>query len=413
MEKGFLRLFVLYCGYHICMKPKTAIIGAGPAGASLAIRLAEQEFEVLLIERENFPRQKLCGEFISPECLKHFKNLGVLEGMLSAGGEHIVETRFYESGGRSIGVPSQWFKGDGYALSLSRAEMDRRLLNRARSVGVEVFEDTNVTRIISSANGVFGVKTSGVGGQAREIYADLFVDATGRSRVLSRLLEKQSGRRTANANVRKHSLVGFKSHVRGANLEKGRCEIYFFPGGYGGLSGIEDGLANHCFLITAAAARPSGLKANKIVENVVFKNKRAAETLKNAEPIREWLSVSIDGFGIKKLNPAPNLFSVGDSAAFIDPFTGSGMLMAFESSRILAECIGTHRYAPAKISELYTHKYGKNFARRLRICSLLRSAAFVPNLAKIAISFLGFSKHSREFIARSTRGSGAFISEND
>ena len=53
-------------------KSKIVIVGAGPAGASLAIRLAQKGFEVVLIEREKFPRQKLCGEFISPECLASF-----------------------------------------------------------------------------------------------------------------------------------------------------------------------------------------------------------------------------------------------------------------------------------------------------------------------------------------------------
>ena len=53
------------------------IAGAGPAGSSAAIHLARQGVRVLLIEQKKFPRAKLCGEFISPECQKHFENLGV------------------------------------------------------------------------------------------------------------------------------------------------------------------------------------------------------------------------------------------------------------------------------------------------------------------------------------------------
>ena len=75
-------------------KLQITIVGAGPAGASLAIRLANQGFSVNLIEREKFPRHKLCGEFISPECLAHFKDLGVLDEMLDSGGERITETDF-------------------------------------------------------------------------------------------------------------------------------------------------------------------------------------------------------------------------------------------------------------------------------------------------------------------------------
>ena len=75
------------------------IAGAGPAGSSLAIRLSRLGFTVTLIERYKFPRAKLCGEFISPECLKHFEELGVLDEMLTAGGDRVSETVFYETAG--------------------------------------------------------------------------------------------------------------------------------------------------------------------------------------------------------------------------------------------------------------------------------------------------------------------------
>ncbi|MDQ3798198.1 MAG: FAD-dependent oxidoreductase, partial [Acidobacteriota bacterium] len=108
---------------------KIVVVGAGPAGAGAAIRLAQNGFRVTLIEREKFPRRKLCGEFISPECLAHFGRLGVLDQMLAAGGERIAKTVFYEPGGKSVAVPSEWFyQGGAGALSLSRAEMDFRLL---------------------------------------------------------------------------------------------------------------------------------------------------------------------------------------------------------------------------------------------------------------------------------------------
>ena len=103
------------------------------------------------------------------------------------------------------------------------------------------------------------------------------------------------------------------------------------------MSFVENGLANHCFLIKAEIVKEFGGDANKIVEEVIFQNKRARETMENAAPVFDWLAVSVDGFGRKNLNPAKNLLTVGDAAAFIDPFTGSGMLMALESAEILAQ----------------------------------------------------------------------------
>src|SRR5918911_5216253 len=104
------------------------IVGGGPAGSCAAIRLAESGARVLLAERERFPREKLCGEFISPECLGHFARLGVLESIERGGGARVTETVFYSPSGRGVSVPSAWFgAGAVGALGLSRAEMDARL----------------------------------------------------------------------------------------------------------------------------------------------------------------------------------------------------------------------------------------------------------------------------------------------
>ncbi|MDQ3258812.1 MAG: FAD-dependent oxidoreductase, partial [Acidobacteriota bacterium] len=120
------------------------IVGGGPAGASTAIHLAAHGARVLLAEQKKFPRPKLCGEFISPECVAHFARLGVVEQMLAAGGVEVAETVFFTLGGQSVNVPSAWLGGTHrrVALGLSRAAMDERLLSRARDVAVTVLEES-------------------------------------------------------------------------------------------------------------------------------------------------------------------------------------------------------------------------------------------------------------------------------
>jgi flavin-dependent dehydrogenase len=393
-------------------KSKIAIVGAGPAGASLAIRLAKADFEVCLIEREKFPREKLCGEFISPECLPHFESLDVLDEMLAVGGDRITQTCFYEPDGKSVTVASAWFDGNLQgALSISRAEMDFRLLEKAKASGVEVLEETAVTGLLFDEDKVCGVKAKSKTGEAFEISADLTIDATGRANVLGKLVEKfkiqNSKFKIAEIENPKskiqNRLVGFKTHLENARLEKGRCEIYFFRGGYGGLSRVENNLANHCFLIKAEAVKEFNSDVEQILEKVIFQNKRAREMMKDATPVYEWLAVSVSGFGVKNLNPAPRLFAVGDAAAFIDPFTGSGMLMALESAEILSNVIAENFSSDEKTAKNYQILYEQKFRRRLRVCALLRRAAFVPNLAKYAISVLGFSEKARQILARATR----------
>src|SRR3982074_1684980 len=96
------------------------IAGGGPAGSSASIHLANRNVRVLLVEQKQFPRAKLCGEFISPECRAHFQRLGIEEKMMSSNPALLSETVFYSRSGHSLTLPSRWFEG-GRALGLSRA----------------------------------------------------------------------------------------------------------------------------------------------------------------------------------------------------------------------------------------------------------------------------------------------------
>ncbi|PYS98710.1 MAG: hypothetical protein DMF63_15085 [Acidobacteria bacterium] len=382
-------------------KSKIVISGGGPAGSSLAIRLAKLGFETTLIEREQFPRAKLCGEFISPECLEHFDELGVLEEMLSAGGDQITETRFFELGGRSVGVASSWFGRGEFALSLSRATMDHLLLERAKQVGVSVYEETSVTGVESDGDQIISLHARTSDGSVRDIAGEIFIDATGRARVLAKLADRKLD--TAAAHV-KPDLIGFKAHLETADVPKGVCEIYSFQNGYGGLSRVEDDRFNFCFLMKASAVRSFGGDADEIVRDIVGKNKRAAVTLGDVAPHHDWLAVSIDGFGARRSSPARNLFAVGDSASFIDPFTGSGMFMAFQSSALLANAIAAYSDSPDRIASEYLDRYGKTFSNRHRVCWVLRQTAFVPVVATTIVSALSLSTSVRQRLARATRG---------
>src|SRR5712691_4816891 len=134
------------------------IAGGGPAGASAATHLAMRGARVLLAEQKKFPREKLCGEFISPECALHFERLGVIDRMMAAGPARLNETVFYSRSGKSVGVPSAWFGANGTALGLSRAEMDERLLRRAGEAGVNVLEYAQVADLVFEKGEVRGVR---------------------------------------------------------------------------------------------------------------------------------------------------------------------------------------------------------------------------------------------------------------
>ncbi|HEX7956827.1 MAG TPA: FAD-dependent monooxygenase [Pyrinomonadaceae bacterium] len=388
------------------------VVGGGPAGAGAAIGLAAGGARVLLAEQKRFPREKLCGEFISPECLGHFARLGVLESMGRGGGARVSETIFYAPSGRGVCVPSAWF-GAGDALGLSRAEMDARLLARAREVGVRVLEEAALAGVVVEGGVVRGVRLNEGGASALEVRARVTLDATGRQRAVVRRAEREAGRGAGARVEGRERLVAFKAHLEGARGAAGVCEIYFYPGGFGGLSPVERDLSNLCFLTRARAVRRRGSDAGRVVREVLMRNRRAAETLRDAGARTRWLGVSVESFGRHEPAPFRGLLAVGDAAAFIDPFTGSGMLMALEGGALAAESVSRWlaRGAAEPFGSLardYRAQYGARFDARLRVCGLLRRAALAPAaLAELSVVALGASAALRRRLARSTRGRAA------
>lgn len=440
------------------------IVGGGPAGASAAIRLASSGARVALIEQKKFPREKLCGEFISPECLAHFARLGVLDSMQGAGGTHLRETIFYAASGRAVAVPSAWFgraaavssssfnsdaafssfshgiASASCALGLSRAEMDARLLARAREVGATIFEESHASGVVFDTARVGGVRVQTQGAELI-LRAPLTLDATGRTRALARQIEKtkrdvhqgttRDGQRDARRD-RRRGLVAFKAHLSGAGVAEGACEIYFYRGGYGGLNSVERGLSNLCFIVAARDVRALKSDPECVMREVVSSNRRAAETLHGARVESQWLAVALEGFGRFNVAPARGLLAVGDAASFIDPFTGSGMLMALESGELAAHVIALHlaelRMLAQQVSSRdalgddfdvqgdgydalaaeYRALYRERFGARLRVCSYLRRAAFAPGaLVELGIAALGASEGVRRKLVRATRGVSA------
>ena len=378
------------------------VVGAGPAGSSAAIRLARGGLRVLLVEAKRFPREKLCGEFISPECLDHFAELGVTEKMSAAGGVDLLRTVFYSRSGRSVEVPSEWFGGNSNALGLSRAEMDRLLLERAREVGVAVAEETQANARTDNGN-VIGVRLKSSDGQPDEILTKLTIDATGRSRVLARSIEKERGIAARN----KPEFVAFKTHLPDSKVPVNDCEIYAYTGGYGGASRVENGRCNVCFIVKSELAKECGSDAERVMLERVFANKRAKESLAGSRIIEPWLAVPIAGYGRFDLAPVNGLLAIGDAAAFIDPFTGSGILMALQSAKIAADAILDNRSSSfAQIAAEYKHGHDAAFARRLRISSILRHAAYRPMLAESIIFLLSKSSFARHRLATATRAAG-------
>lgn len=375
------------------------IAGAGPAGSSLAIRLALSGRRVMLVEQKKFPREKLCGEFVSPECIAHLSDLGVSPELTTVRGSTIERTVFYTRSGRNVTIPSSWFNADGQAaVGLSRAELDLALLNRAKELGVDVREETTISGLITDDGIVKGVEIKQAGESPGAISSTLTVDATGRGRVLQRFVRNEKREQASH--------VAFKTHLQNAAISPGTCEIYSYAGGYGGCNFVEDSLANICFIVAAADARKMGSDPERVFREILMTNSRAKAALEKSTPVKPWLAVPIDRYGRGDLVPADGLLSVGDAAGFIDPFTGSGILLALESAEIAAHAIATYFYQEEAFERLnahYVNQYSQKINSRLRLSSIVRKFAYSPILASGLVTALNISPNITRRVARATR----------
>jgi flavin-dependent dehydrogenase len=369
------------------------IAGAGPAGSATAIRLALAGLNVAIVEKAVFPRPKLCGEFISPECIEHLETLGVLPDVSLAGAVDIDRTVFYARGGRSLTVASDWFGMANRAIGLSRAALDDVLLQRVVDLGVDLINGVVNGLVFGKDGSVEGVKLK----DSPSIRALVTIDATGRTRALARhaVGKRQPTRRPPH--------VAFKAHFEGTSLEPGACEIYSYRGGYGGCSSVEGDRSNLCFIADARDTRERGSDGDRMLNEVVFSNKRAQFVLGQAERVTDWIAVPVDKYGRHDPTPAPGLIAVGDAASFIDPFTGSGILLALQSAKVAADSVIGRTRDVAAISSAYEIGYASNFDSRFRISSLIRRAAFVPLVADATIAFLSMSQRLTRAVAGATR----------
>jgi flavin-dependent dehydrogenase len=243
-------------------------------------------------------------------------------------------------------------------------------------------------------------------GREERFRSALTIDATGRARTLARMAERICSIR---ARSQRAPMVAFKAHLKDTRVSPGVCEIYSYRGGYGGLNSIENGLSNLCFIANSRDVRACRSDADRVMREIVCQNQRASFTLANARVTTDWLAVSLEGFGRRSAAPVDGLLTIGDAASFIDPFTGSGMLMALESGELAAGIISQdlprlHDAARTRVlAKTYTESYEQQFNSRLRLCSLFRRAAFMPGMADVAIRFFGASDTLRRHVSRATR----------
>jgi menaquinone-9 beta-reductase len=327
-----------------------AVIGGGLAGGMAATTLASRGWKVALLESKRYPHHKVCGEFISPEGVRRLAALGVLNNLESVCIDRAAITTPY---GDCWETPMP-----GAGIGISRYTLDPALASRAEAAGADVETGVTVTRIDGDYKRGFRLVAQR-DGQPTEWCARAVIGAHGKRSQVDRALERRFMQRD-------HRFIGLKAHFVGPS--PGRVDLHTFPGGYCGISEIENGRVNVCLLVrTEVFGRCGDIPA--FVAWMRTQNRALDWWLAGAEQVTDWLSISQIAF-----DPKPpverGVLMAGDSAGLIAPLAGDGMSMALDGGRLAALHASAYLSGDMTSDELvrrYAVAWRDMFAARLRL----------------------------------------------
>ncbi|MBI1870886.1 MAG: NAD(P)/FAD-dependent oxidoreductase [Chlamydiae bacterium] len=334
----------------------TIVIGAGPAGSSAAIFLRRQGQSVLILEKSIFPRDKVCGEFISPRAWKIFEELGIGERLRESGYHPVREAVLYSSSGKAIEIKFQ----PEHGLALSRAKLDHLLLRHAQSLGVEVEEGVLVSHREKTLDSWL-VRSVVKGSQTLQtLEAKRVILASGRPR-------------QPDSKKQKHRMFGVKAHYDLLQNLNETLELYFLDVGYGGLVEIEDEKVNVCFLLDMNRV-PVDLipkRPDDFMQWVFDRHPILKEKMKNAVRINPLLTTPPLPLGLKMEEHQENEICIGDALGVIDPFFGEGITLALEAGWLLSQ---------SSQDRAFYRAIHKNFKTRFLLGRTMRFFSFHPYL---------------------------------
>lgn len=330
-----------------------AIVGAGPAGATCAAFCADAGLRVVLLERETFPREKVCGDCLNPSCWPVLERLGVEQRVRALPHGKLQRVEFVAIGGRRVSVD---LPADA-EIAVKRSLFDQLLMTRAAEAGAEVRQGTTVRQILSERD------TWQITANDETLQARVIVAADGRNSTVARLV----GALPPASKER----VGLQTHIALPADFGERVVLQFLPEGYSGQAPVGGGELNVCLVAT-----PPKLDALK---------SWAAERFGLGRD-HSWKTIT-------PLRRAPvtaahrRLFFVGDAARVVEPFTGEGIYYALHSGELAAQAAIAliRRGDDAEASRSYAAAHEQLYRGRLWVNRIARTAVLSPRATSMLL----------------------------
>jgi flavin-dependent dehydrogenase len=360
------------------------IIGGGPAGATAAILLARAGWSVALLERQRFPRPKVCGEYLSATNLPLFDALGVGEVFRDLAGPAVTRVGVVGGGDLVFADLPRPRRGE-WGRALARQRLDPWLLEQAKRVGATVIQPASVSEMVREGDEYCCVT------ETAELRTRIVLAAHG-SWDAGRL-PTQPARR-----IRPDDLLAFKAHFADAELPDGLMPLLAFPGGYGGMvRGDGDRVSLSCCIRRsdlANARRPfSGSAGEAVLAHIEEACPGVRRILAGARREGEWLAAGPIRPGVR-LPPRHGIFPIGNAAGEAHPVIAEGITMAMQSSWLLCDRLirwRRHGGATGEVAGIgrdYTVAWRKAFMPRLRTSQALAEWAMRPRVVSATMPLL-------------------------
>ena len=354
------------------------VVGGGPAGSSTAYFLANQGVDVLLLDRARFPRDKVCAEYLSPECSRILDRMDALHAAESTGAAHLAGMRVQAPNGAVI--HGDFAASHGFAgfrergLAVRRTLLDSILLDRARAAGARISEDTRVTGMLTGHKRVTGVSVLR-DGETLSLNAELVIGADGLRSVVARRL----GLHGTSRWPRRIALV---SHYRNVSGVGSYGEMFVDKEGYFGLADVGNGVTNVALVVPAKRAAEIAADRSEFFDQWIAERSHLTQRFTSAvriEPVRA--TGPFASFSKRAWTRGAAL--VGDAADFFDPFTGEGIYAALRGGELLAESVGAavKRSSPHSVDVALQHyevKRNGEFRGKWKVERLVGSVIAAP-----------------------------------
>jgi flavin-dependent dehydrogenase len=367
------------------------VIGGGPAGSTAATLVAKAGHDVLLLDRERFPRFRL-GESLMPATYWTLERLGMLEKMGCSRFPRKHSVQFFSKSGKA-GVPFYFRDTEPHASSqtwqVERAEFDKLLLDNSRANGVEVVERANVRDVIFDGQRAAGVEVELADGSRARPAARVVVDATGQTALLSRKLglkEVDPKLRHASLYTRYRGARRDEGDAEGATLimhtDEGRSWFWFIPLPDDVVSvGV---VAPLDYLVSSREGGPE-----RVFEEELARCPALAERLERAERVDDVAAIR-DFSYISRRIAGDGWVLAGDAFGFLDPIYSSGVFLALKSGEGAADSI-IDALAHDDCSAERLGRHGADYVAGMEAMRKLVYAYYDPSF-----SFAEFFRHHPE-----------------